>query len=134
MKKFKMSVCICYSSISKLLFHKQLNGGIIQCLMSLFIQYSTSEANVCPHARDTLQQIEKKKMYMQFYESSYFLIARKSIRYSQQRQYQKLGIIVYPFTSTIPTFRCLLNNHQRRYRYSARQRSNHLFRQSIGKV
>ena len=77
---------------------------------------------------------EKKKMYMQFYESSYFLLARKSIRYSQQRQYQKLGIIVYPFTSTIPTFRCLLNNHQRRYRYSARQRSNHLFRQSIGKV
>ena len=36
---------------------------------------------------------------MQFYESSYFLLARKSIRYPQQRQYQKLGIIVYLFTN-----------------------------------
>ena len=97
------------------------------------IQYLGMQMSV-PTQEIHCSKLEKKKMYMQFYESSYFLLARKSIRYPQQRQYQKLGIIVYLFTNRIPTFRCLLNNHQRRYRYSARQRSNHLFRQSIGKV
>ena len=57
--------------------------------------------------KDDEEKLEKKKMYMQFYESSYFLLARKSIRYPQQRQYQKLGIIVYLFTNRIPTFRCV---------------------------
>lgn len=101
-----MSVCICYSAISKLFLHKQLNGGIIQCFMSLFINTVPRNTNVCPHARDTLQQIINKKVYMQFYESSHLLLARKSTIYLKREQYQNLGIILYLYANTIPIFGC----------------------------